>query len=218
MFEYKGLKVKWYGHDTFSLERDIRIYIDPYKLSKKTDADLILISHDHFDHLSLEDLQKISTNKTTIMAAKECVNKITGIAYKEKIGIVPGDEKTVNSIRIRAINAYNIDKINPDTKKPFHPKEDNKIGFFVNIKGITIYHTGDSDLIPEMYNLRPDILLVPVSGTYVMTAKEAAKATETIKPKIAIPMHYGTIVGSERDAIEFKNLVKSCEVQILTKE
>ena len=218
MFEYKGLKIRWYGHDTFSIESDVRIFFDPYKLSKQSEADLILISHDHFDHLSLEDLQKISTTKTTIVAAKECVNKITGIAFKEKMGIAPGEEKTVNGIRIRAISAYNIDKINHDTKKPFHPQEDNKIGFLVNINGIVIYHTGDSDLIPEMSNLRPDILLIPVSGTYVMTNKEAAKATEIIKPKIAIPMHYGTIVGTERDATEFKNLVKSCEVQILTKE
>jgi len=218
MFEYKGLKIRWHGHDTFSVESDVRIFFDPYKLSKQSEADLILISHDHFDHLSLEDLQKISTIKTTIVAAKECVNKITGIAFKEKIGIAPGEEKTVNGMRIRAISAYNIDKINHDTKKPFHPKEDNKIGFLVNINGTVIYHTGDSDLIPEMSNLRPDILLIPVSGTYVMTNKEAAKATEIIKPKIAIPMHYGTIVGTERDATEFKNLVKSCEVQILTKE
>jgi len=218
MFEYKGLKIRWHGHDTFSVESDVRIFFDPYKLSKQSEADLILISHDHFDHLSLEDLQKISTIKTTIVAAKECVNKITSIAFKEKMGIAPGEEKTVNGIRIRAVSAYNIDKINHDTKKPFHPKEDNKIGFLVNINGIVIYHTGDSDLIPEMSNLRPDILLIPVSGTYVMTNKEAAKATEIIKPKIAIPMHYGTIVGTERDATEFKNLVKSCEVQILTKE
>ena len=131
---------------------------------------------------------------------------------------MPGENKTIDGIRIRAVNAYNIDKINPDTKKPFHPKEDNKVGFLVSIKGISIYHTGDSDLIPEMSDLRPDILLVPVSGTYVMTAREAAQATESIKPKIAIPMHYGSIVGSENDATEFKNLVKSCEVQILTKE
>ena len=218
MFEYKGLKIRWHGHDTFSVESDVRIFFDPYKLSKQSEADLILISHDHFDHLSLEDLQKISTIKTTIVAAKECVNKITGIAFKEKIGIAPGEEKTVNGMRIRAVSAYNMDKINHDTKKPFHPKEDNKIGFLVNINGTVIYHTGDSDLIPEMSNLRPDILLIPVSGTYVMTSKEAAKATEIIKPKIAIPMHYGTIVGTERDATEFKNLVKSCEVQILTKE
>src|SRR3989442_8831237 len=101
MFEYKGIKVKWHGHDTFSLEGNIKIYIDPYKISKKTEADLILISHDHFDHLSLEDLQKISTDKTTIVAAKECLNKMTGITWKEKMGIMPGENKTVNGIRIR---------------------------------------------------------------------------------------------------------------------
>lgn len=86
------------------------------------------------------------------------------------------------------------------------------------MEGISIYHTGDSDSIPEMSDIKPDILLIPVSGTYVMTAKEAAKAVEKIKPKIAIPMHYGTIVGSDTDAKEFKDIVKSCEVHILTKE
>jgi L-ascorbate metabolism protein UlaG (beta-lactamase superfamily) len=128
------------------------------------------------------------------------------------------DEKTINNIKIRTVPAYNIDKINPDTKKPFHPKEDGKVGFIVTVNEVSIYHTGDSDLIPEMTDLKPDILLVPVSGTYVMTSSEAAKAVEKIKPKLAIPMHYGTIVGSEKDAKEFKRLVKSCEVQILTKE
>ncbi|HSF28806.1 MAG TPA: MBL fold metallo-hydrolase, partial [Nitrosopumilaceae archaeon] len=109
-------------------------------------------------------------------------------------------------------------KINPDTKKPFHPKEDKKVGFIITIQGTSIYHTGDSDLIPEMTDLKPDILLIPVSGTYVMTAHEAADAIEKIKPKIAIPMHYGTIIGNENDAKGFKNMVKSCKVQILTKE
>jgi len=131
---------------------------------------------------------------------------------------MPGEEKIVSGIKIRAINAYNTSKINPDTKRPFHPKEDNKVGFLIDINGVTIYHTGDSDLVPEMSDLQPDVLLIPVSGTYVMTAKEAAQAVEKIKPKIAIPMHYGTIVGSEHDAKEFKQLVKSCDVHIITKE
>lgn len=218
MFEYNGIKVKWYGHDTFTLEKEIRICIDPYKFSKSIEADLILVSHDHFDHCSPDDLKKISSDKTSIVAAKECINKLGGIKCKEKIAIAPGEEITVNGIKIRAVNAYNIDKINPDTKRPFHPKEDNKVGFVIDIKGTRIYHTGDSDLIQEMNNLQPDILLVPISGTYVMTAKEAAQAVEKIKPKIAIPMHYGTIVGSEHDAREFKQLVKSCDVHILTKE
>ena len=218
MFEHNGIKIRWLGHDTFTLEKGITICIDPYKLSKTIHADLVLISHNHFDHLSLEDLKKISSDNTTIVAANECVSQISNISLKEMIGIAPGDEYTIIGVKIKAVPAYNINKINPDTKKPFHPKEDKKIGFIITMEGTTIYHTGDSDLIPEMADLKPDILLVPVSGTYVMTAKEAANAVDKIKPKIAIPMHYGTIVGSENDAKEFKDMVKLCKVQILTKE
>ena len=218
MLEYRGIKIRWLGHDTFLLEKDTKICIDPFKLSGTLEADLILVSHDHFDHLSPEDLRKASSSNTKIVAARECISKLNGLACKEKIGLSPGEQRIVDSIKVKAVPAYNIDKINPDTKKPFHPKEDNKIGFLIDVGGITIYHTGDSDLVPEMNDLKPDVLLVPVSGTYVMTAKEAAKAVEKIKPKLAIPMHFGTIVGSEKDAIEFKSLVTSCEVRILTKE
>lgn len=218
MFEYKGIKIKWLGHDSFSLAGNIKIITDPYKITKQEKADLILISHNHFDHLSIGDLKNVSADNTTIVAANECIDMLTGFAFKEKIGISPGEEKTIRGIKIKATPAYNLDKINPDTKKPFHPKEDNKIGFLIKLNDVTIYHTGDTDLIPAMSDLRPDIALVPVSGTYVMTAREAASAIEKIKPKIVIPMHYGTIVGSEKDAHDLKQLVKSCEVQILKKE
>jgi len=218
MFEYKGIKIKWLGHDGFSIHGNIKIIIDPYKITTQEKADLILISHNHFDHLSLDDLKKVSTENTTIVAANECIDMLTGFSFKEKIGINPGEEKTVLAIKIKAIPAYNLDKINPDTKKPFHPKKDNKIGFLFVLNNVTIYHTGDTDLIPAMTGLNPDIALVPVSGTYVMTANEAAQAIKRINPKIVIPMHYGTIVGNEKDAQDLKQQIKSCEVQILTKE
>ncbi len=218
MFDYNGIQLRWYGHDTFTIKNNVTVCIDPYKLTKPLSADIVLISHNHFDHLSEDDLSKVTNQNTIIVAPNECISQLSKIKNKKIIPIIPNEEKTINDIRIKTIPAYNIDKINPDTKKPFHPKEDGKIGFIVTVNGVSVYHTGDSDLIPEMTDLKPDVLLVPVSGTYVMTASEAAKAVEKIKPKLAIPMHYGTIVGSEKDAKEFKKLVKSCEVQILTKE
>jgi L-ascorbate metabolism protein UlaG (beta-lactamase superfamily) len=129
-----------------------------------------------------------------------------------------GDKVNVQGIAIEAVAAYNTNKINPDTRKPFHPKEDNKIGFVVTINDVRIYHAGDTDAIQEMKNIQTDIALLPVSGTYVMTAEEAAEAVKMIKPKIAIPMHFGAIVGSEKDAEKFKQLVKECDVKILGKE
>lgn len=218
MFEYKGIKIRWLGHDSFVLSGSIKIIIDPYRITQHDKADLVLVSHNHFDHLSVDDLKNVCTEKTMIVAADECINMITGFAFKEKIGILPGQERTVLGTKIWAVPAYNLDKINPDTRKPFHPKEDNKVGFVVQMDGVMIYHTGDTDLIPEMADIQPDIALVPVSGTYVMTAKEASQAISKIKPKIAIPMHYGTIVGSKKDADDLKNMVRSCDIQILEKE
>jgi len=218
VLDYNGIQLRWYGHDTFTIKNNVTVCIDPYKLTKPLSADVILISHNHFDHLSEDDLSKIANQNTIIIAPNECISQLSKIKNKKIITILPNEEKTINNVKIKAIPAYNIDKINPDTKKPFHPKEDGKVGFIVTINGISVYHTGDSDLIPEMTDLKPNILLVPVSGTYVMTASEAANAVAKIKPKLAIPMHYGTIVGSDEDAKEFKRLVKSCEVQILSKE
>ena len=216
--EYNEVQIKWYGHDTFTLSfGGLTVCIDPYQLEKKIATDIVLVTHNHFDHLSNDDLQKVSTQKTTIISATECLSQIK-TTNKQIIGIDPNEEKTISGIKIKAIPAYNLDKINPETKKPFHPKEDKKIGFIITMNNSTFYHAGDSDYIPEMNGLSPDVFFVPVSGTYVMTANEAANSILGVKPKLAIPMHYGSIVGSEDDAESFKKLVISCQVQIPTKE
>lgn len=219
MFGYEGLEFRWTGHDGFritDLKNKRIIYIDPFQLSKRhktKDADIVLVSHDHFDHLSIEDLTEIVNSNTEIVAAKECLGKLQDLPAGRITTLNPGERASPRGLVVEAIRAYN-------TNKKFHPKEDNKIGFVITVDGHRIYHSGDTDIIPEMSGLNPDIALLPVSGTYVMTADEAARANdEFIKPrKFAIPMHYGSIVGSEEDANKFKTAVRTCEVRILNKE
>ena len=220
MLEYEGLELRWTGHDGFRITNSKNkqiIYIDPFQLSGnykgRKDADIVLISHDHFDHLSIEDLKDIVNANTKIVAAGECLEKLRELPTDKITTLKPGEKDSQKGIAVEAIRAYN-------TNKKFHPREDNKIGFVITIDGHRIYHSGDSDAIPEMGGLNPDIAMLPVSGTYVMTADEAARATdETIRPsKIAIPMHYGSIVGSKEDAERFKARVKTCQVRILDKE
>lgn len=218
MFEYSGVKITWLGHDSFKISNGKTLYIDPYKIKPQGQADILLISHEHFDHLSMDDIKQVVSNDTIIVAAQQCANDLKKAGAKEVKIVKPGDKVSVEGITIEAVAAYNTNKINPGTQKPFHPKEDNKVGFVVTVNNVKIYHAGDTDAIQEMKNIHTDIALLPVSGTYVMTAEEAAEAVKMIKPKIAIPMHYGAIVGSEKDAEKFKQLVKECEVKILKKE
>ncbi|HEX6067971.1 MAG TPA: MBL fold metallo-hydrolase [Nitrososphaera sp.] len=217
MLDYKGVKFSWLGHDGFRMTTGGKtVYIDPYKLSKdqhnRKDADIVFISHNHFDHLSPDDLKHVVGAKTTVVAAKECGAQLKQLGLDTNL-VSPGDRLTVKDVAIEVLAAYN-------TNKDFHPKADGKVGYVMTLAGLRIYHTGDTDVIPEMGSAKPDVALVPVSGTYVMTADEAAKATdERIKPKmLAIPMHYASIVGTEDDARRFKGLVKSCAVEILSRE
>lgn len=219
MLDFNGVRFYWLGHDGFKLAISGRtnIYIDPYQISQshhnKNDADIIFISHNHFDHLSTDDLKHIIGKNTTIVAAKECIDQLRKVKAAETKEVVPGDRLTVQGVQIEAVAAYN-------TNKDFHPKADRKVGFIITLNDMRIYHTGDTDDIPEMSATEPDVALVPVSGTYVMTAEEAAKAVnEKIKPKkLAIPMHYGSVVGSRKDALKFKQLVSACPVQILDRD
>jgi L-ascorbate metabolism protein UlaG (beta-lactamase superfamily) len=192
--------IHWLGHDSFRIDGNgVVIYLDPYKLKGGPKADLILITHDHSDHASPGDVGVLLKPDTTIVTIRAAAAKLSG--QIQAVG--PGDQVTVKGVGIKAVPAYNVNKLNK-SGVPFHPKEAGHVGYIITVKGIQIYHTGDSDFIPEMKGLTPDVALLPVSGLYVMTAEEAAEAAAAINPKVAIPMHVGEGVGSLADAERFK--------------
>ncbi len=209
-----NLDITRLGHDTFRIKGSKLIYTDPYKLSQRDEADIVLISHEHFDHFSPEDLEKVVFPGTTIVASPLCKDGMKNLKVKEIKFLDPGGKLTVGKVQIEAVPAYNLNKFR-EPGKAFHPKGEKRLGFLIQMDGTTVYYAADSDFIPEMKNLKCDIALLPVSGTYVMTAEEAAQAAAAIKPKIAVPMHYGSIVGSDADAEKFKSLVKGVQVEIL---
>lgn len=200
-------KIHWLGHDSFRIDGPKTIYIDPWKLKPgSVKADIILITHAHYDHCSPADIASIQKETTAIVCTPDSKRKLTGKLHE----VAPGDELSVSGIGIKAVPAYNVDK-------QFHPKANRWVGYIMNIEGTKIYHAGDSDFIPEMSEIECDIALLPVSGTYVMNADEAVQAANILKPQTAIPMHYGSIVGSEADAEYFKRKA-NCDVKILKQE
>jgi L-ascorbate metabolism protein UlaG (beta-lactamase superfamily) len=202
------------AHDTFRIKGSQVIYIDPYKVTKHDEANIVLISHEHFDHLSIDDLNKVIMPGTTIVASPLCKDGLQGVKVKEIRFLDPGGKYTVGKVEVEGVPAYNLNKFR-EPGKVFHPKGEKRLGFIIKMDGTSVYFAGDTDCIPEMKSIRCDIALLPVSGTYVMTAEEAAEAAKIISPKIAVPMHYGAIVGSDADAKKFKSLVKNCQVEII---
>lgn len=200
--------VTWLGHDSFRVAAGGKIiYIDPFQLASAIPADIVLITHDHYDHCVPGDVAKIQTAATTIVTDAACAKKLKGGIRTVK----PGDRITVGGVIVEATPAYNTDK-------KFHPKADGKLGFVITVDGVRIYHAGDTDLIPEMKKIKADIALLPVSGTYVMTADQAVQAALAIGPALAVPMHYSSIVGSDADAEKFADGLKGkIEVRVLPK-
>lgn len=198
-------KITRLGHDTFRVSGAKTLYFDPYEITSDDPADIILITHEHFDHCSPDDVAKIQQSSTVIVTEKDSAAKLSGDVRV----IAPGQSTEVYDMQITGVPAYNVDK-------DFHPKSKGWLGFVVEMEGIRLYHAGDTDFIPEMQDLEVDIALLPVSGTYVMNVDQAIEAARTIAPKVAIPMHYGAIVGSAQDAEAFKQaLAGQVEVVIL---
>jgi L-ascorbate metabolism protein UlaG (beta-lactamase superfamily) len=193
----------WLGHSSVKIGGEKVVYIDPWKLKGEEKADLILISHSHYDHLSPEDVKKIRKPETVILTTTDSAAKLSG----DVRALRPGDVVDVGGIAVEAVPAYNTIRMR-SPGVPFHPKGERWIGFIVTLGGKRIYYVGDSDVVPEMKAVKADIVIVPVGGTYTMNAQEAAELVNLIQPETAIPVHWGDIVGSVKDAEQFKTLCR----------
>lgn len=208
----KGIEVLC--HSSIRIEKGKTIYFDPFKINKNyNDADIIFITHDHYDHYSEEDIDKVIKEDTIIIVPEGLKAKLLGKGIKKEniITVKPEEKKEIKGIKFETIPAYNINKA-------FHPKENGWVGYIIEIDGISYYIAGDTDITKENKNVKCDIAFVPVGGTYTMDYKEAASLINEIKPKIAIPIHYGSIVGTKEDGIKFSKLVNhEIKTEILMK-
>lgn len=207
----EGLDITRIAHSCFKIIASNRVfYFDPFQIPQGEKADYVFISHEHYDHCSIADIRKIIKPETIIVTVPDCQSKLSGLPVKEVKLVNPGDKFSLPHCEVMVVPAYNINK-------QFHMKDNQWVGFIVKINGKILYHTGDTDVIPEMKNLKGiDIMLVPVSGTYVMSPQEAAQLVNALQPKIAIPMHYGSgVAGTIRDGETFKSLVKNSSVILL---
>ena len=190
-------------HSSIRISKNKVIYIDPFKIDKNyNDADIVFITHDHFDHYSEEDIDKVINENTTIIIPEELLTKLLrkGINKNAIITVEPNEKYMVQGIKFETIPAYN-------TNKTFHPKENDWVGYIITLDDIRYYIAGDTDITEENRKVKCDVAFVPVGGTYTMDFKEAAQLINEIQPKIAVPIHYGSVVGTKQDATDFIKLL-----------
>jgi L-ascorbate metabolism protein UlaG (beta-lactamase superfamily) len=200
--------IHWLGHDTFRLDGSVTVYVDPWKLPPgQPPAGLVLVTHDHFDHLSLPDIAAVAGPDTVVVGPAAVTGQVKG---RSTVTLAPGESAEVAGAVVEAVPAYNLDKFRAPGQ-PFHPREAGSVGFILTLDGVRYYHAGDTDAIPEMRDVRCDVALLPVSGTYVMTSEEACRACDMVVARCAVPMHYGDIVGGADDAERFR---EDCSIPV----
>jgi L-ascorbate metabolism protein UlaG (beta-lactamase superfamily) len=209
--------LQWLGHSGFRLRVGrALVYIDPYRVPEGSPpADLILVTHGHYDHFSPRDVERLSTRHTWLIGPAAVAERVNGRVHS----IAPGeqlDDELVRGVHVAAVAAYNTSKRDAEGRV-FHPREAGWVGYELNVLGERLYHAGDTDVIPEMDGVSGvEVALLPVSGVYVMTAHEAAEAARRIRPRVAVPMHWGEHIGTKADALAFAERAP-VEVRMLEK-
>ncbi len=191
-------------HSSIRIAENQIVYFDPFHVEGEPhDADIICVTHDHFDHYSPEDLAKVKNAATILVCPKTMEDSLSNSGISEEFTelVAPGDELEINGVRIQAVPAYNVGK-------QFHPQANQWVGYLVTMNEVTYYIAGDTDINEDVKKVRCDAALLPVGGTYTMTAEEAAELAEMIHPKAAIPTHYGSVAGKAEDGQIFADLLK----------
>ena len=190
-------------HSSIKISKGKVIYIDPFRIQRNySDADFIFITHDHYDHYSEEDIVKVKKENTIIIVPESLFEKVLKSGFKREniVTVIPNEEYTVENLKFKTVPAYNINK-------KFHPKENKWVGYIIEINGIKYYIAGDTDINEDNIKVKCDVAFIPVGGTYTMDFREAANLANEIKPKIAVPIHYGEIVGTKQDGVNFIKLL-----------
>ncbi len=189
-------------HSSIKINQKKVIYIDPFKVGEEYhDAEIIFVTHSHYDHYSEEDIKKTIKENTKIIVTIDLKDMAENIVNSENvITVKPNEKYCVEGISFETVPAYN-------TNKQFHPKQNNWVGYVIELNDLKYYIAGDTDITDENKTVKCDVAFVPVGGTYTMTAKEAAELVNIIKPQIAVPIHYGSVVGTNQDAEDFVNLL-----------
>lgn len=197
-------EVRVLTHSSIKISGEMVIYVDPFKIRDEShDAGLILVTHDHFDHYSPDDIKMVAASSTVVVVPMSLRGKLEdeGISEDRIEYVAPGDELEVNDIKIEAVPAYNVGK-------KFHPQENRWVGYKITMGGTSYYVAGDTDINDDVRKVRCDVALLPCGGTYTMTAEQAAELAKIIAPKLAIPTHYGSVAGDAGDGDRFANLLK----------
>lgn len=202
------MKITINSHSSIRAEGRRVLWFDPFQLKNAPhDADIICITHDHYDHFSPEDIEKAAKQDTVFVVPRSLAEKVPN----GKV-LCAGDSLAIQGVTITAVAAYN-------EGKPFHPRDNGWLGYCVTMNAETLYVCGDTDATPEAKAVKCDVLALPVGGTYTMDARQAAELAKAIQPKLALPTHYGSIVGSKKDAKRFCELVEdTIKVELLVED